>query len=180
MSCRLLLLIIGGLLNTCAGNLEEIADCPRDCSKSINATPMMKFTTISESMGVDCRGVPAGQESTLEAIFQITGQGAGGGGEEDLPKAGIAVRPVMAQACISNQDLENEYRCIKTPQEEWCSNECGLISIKFLVACLGEGGGTRTMSINLASGGQVSKEVAITLQHGEGNSGNGGNSGGGG
>ena len=168
MNCRFGLLVISVLLNTCAGDIEGDADCPRDCSNSINATPMMKFTNLTEAVGLDCRGVPEGHQTTVEAIFQVSGQGAGGE-EGDLPKASIAIRPVMPQICISSEGenaSDEEYRCIQTPKDEWCSNECGLISIKFMLACAG-GGATRTSSLHLASGGQVSKEVKITLQYEE-------------
>ena len=170
MNCRVIvLLVISGVLNTCAGDVEGDADCPRDCSNSINATPMMSFNNLTQGIGLDCRGVPEGHQTSVEALFQVTGQGAGGQ-EEDLPKASIAIRPVMPQICISNQgegtgDNEEQYRCVETPKDEWCSNECGLISVKFTVAC--SGGTTRTASLHLASGGQVSKEVPITLQYAE-------------
>ena len=176
MNYRVALLVISGLLNTCAGDIEGDADCPRDCSNSINATPMMKFTNLTEGVGLDCRGVAEGTQTTVEAIFQVTGQGAGDQ-EGDLPKASIAIRPVMPQLCVAGEGEnsgDEEYRCVATPKDEWCSNECGLISIKFTVACVG-GGATRTASMHLASGGQVSKEVPITLQYGEEGNNEGGN-----
>ena len=160
------LIFLAIFLSTCAGKVEGPADCPVDCSNAINAMADTEITELVPGPTINCHGsvVP----KVVELSFKIVATSGGGGAA--IPRPSISVRPIFNGSYdpSRNDHEEVEYKGIETPKSQWCSNACGVATIKIWPQC--EEGATRTHTLSIISGPVISKPITITMvdESGEG------------
>lgn len=153
------LILFALLLNTCSGEVENVAECSLDCGKSINAVSGVTITALNSSVTASCTGNSLSR--AIEVYFRVESDGSS-------PRPAIGFKPIFTGTFDPrrNDQTETEFKGIETLKDQWCSSSCGMVKLRLWPGC--EQGETLNHTLILVSGSIVSDEVSITTESTEG------------
>jgi hypothetical protein len=166
MKLMLLINLFLAALLTLAGCAAEPADgpglCKLRCSDAIITTKDYKITVLTDNYSLKCGEIGVAQTHRVTSKFLVTRKRQTASGVEDVAVPSVSVRPATLGLYDPSIDEEGVGGVV-TSSSNWCSDQCGVVSIDWNVVCPLQGDGQAI--INLFSGALASeKSMKIDIQ----------------
>lgn len=167
------------ILSSCSAESEDPGLCNISCSGSIIGPVEAEIELMGQSSGVTCQASEAGTalSSPLTFFFRVVEKVDFEGVEQLLPKPSVSIDPIvnglMSSEAIHNPNVVLDqasnaysparYQGIITPQSNWCSDSCGVVTMEVYPICP-PAGETSTVDVQIHTGSLFSESASVVVQ----------------